>query len=185
MTDCPTTRSTDQPPVASHAGMASPDRRNGACGFDTPWAVAVGPSSRLTTAIAGGHATAAAAVMVAQAPPGVAVALCAAIAASAVLHLARLARVALPQSIVGLEVAGNGRVQARRRDGQVRGAWLLPSTVVGNRLTLVRLRLDGQRLPCNCLLLSDNCEPEAFRRLRVGLVWQAGPALKQRRLLAD
>ncbi|MCA3069655.1 MAG: hypothetical protein ING90_16800 [Rhodocyclaceae bacterium] len=185
MTDRPTTRSTDQPHAAGRADMAACDGREGACGFDAPWVVAVGASLRLTMVIAGGHAAAAAAVMVAQAPLGLAVALYAAIAASAVLHLARLARVALPQSIVGLEVAGNGRVQARRRDGQMRGAWLLPSTVVGSRLTVIRLRLDGQRLPCDCLLLSDNCEPEAFRRLRAGLVWQAGPALQRRNLRAD
>ncbi len=165
--------------------MAASGRRKDACGFDAPWAVEVGPSSSLTTVIAGGHATAAAAVMLAQAPIVLAVALYVAIAASAALHLARLARAALPQSIVGLEVAGNGRVHARRRDGQTRVGWLLPSTVVGSRLTVIRLRLDGQRLPCDCLLLSDNCDPEAFRRLRAGLVWQAGPALQQRKLRAD
>jgi hypothetical protein len=181
----PTSRPTDHEPAPAHVHTASTLLANDDRGFDAPWSVAVGPSAQLGMAIVAGHAAALIAVVVAQAPPALATALCAAIVGSAVLHLARLARVALPQSIVGMELAGDGRVQVWHRDGRVRRARLLPSTVVGSRLTVVRLRLDGQRCPASCLLLSDNCETEAFRRLRAGLAWQVGPSLQQRKWLAD
>ena len=185
MTTHPTSGPTDPEHAPARVLIAPPVQANDDHGFDAPWTVAVGPSAQLGMAIVAGHAAGLMAVGVAQAPPVLAVALCAAIVGSAVLHLARLARVALPQSIVGMELAGDGRVQVRQRDGRVRRARLLPSTVVGSRLTVVRLRLDGQRCPASCLLLSDNCDTEAFRRLRTGLVWQVGPSLQHRKWLAD
>jgi len=185
MTAHPISCPTDQKHAPARVHTASTVLADDDRGFDAPWSVAVGPSTQLGMAIVAGHAAALMAVGVAQVPLVLATALCAAIVGSAVLHMARLARVALPQSIVGMELAGDGRVQVRQRDGRVRRARLLPSTVVGSRLTVVRLRLDCQRCHASCLLLSDNCETEAFRRLRAGLVWQVGPSLQQRKWLAD
>ena len=166
-----THRMTSHPIDLPHAAGIG---RSSVAGFASPWLVEVSPSSRLTLAIVAGHALGAGAVMAAQGPAPVTLVLLSAILASTVFQLARLARLWLPHSFVRLELAWNGRLQLGQRDGSERSGWLLPSTVVDSRLTVVRFRLDGQRFPRSVLLLADNCAPEAFRRLRVGLSWHAG-----------
>ena len=159
--------------VLGHPGVS------GHPGPDAPWSLTIGPSNRLTAAIAGGHGMAAAAVLAAPMPAAAMLLLCGLLLASAAMQLARTARVSRPGSITGLELDAIGRVRLRRRAGSELAGWLLPSTVVGRRLTLVRLRLDGHCFPVSVPLVADNCDPEALRRLRVGLAWQAGPALRQ------
>lgn len=122
---------------------------------------------------------AAAAVLAAPMPVVATLLLCGLLLASAALQLARTARVSRPGSIVGLELDAMGRARLRQRGGRDLAGWLLPSTFAGRRLTLVRLRLDGRRFPASVALVADNCDPEALRRLRVGMVWQAGPVLWQ------
>lgn len=122
---------------------------------------------------------AAAAVLAAPMPILATLLLYALLLASAALQLARTARVSRPGSIVELELDSVGRARLRQRAGRDLAGWLLPSTVVSRRLTLVRLRLDGRWFPASIALVADNCDPEALRRLRVGVAWQAGPALRQ------
>ncbi|MCE2945491.1 MAG: hypothetical protein LXA50_00295 [Betaproteobacteria bacterium] len=144
-------------------------------GLRAPWTVQVGPSRTLVVAIAGGHLSAGAAVALAGLPWPLAIALSVALAASGAFHLARCALLRLPGSIVSLRIEGRGAAVVRFRNGREASATVLDSTVVAWRLTIVRLRLPGERAPRSVALLGDNCEAAAFRRLRVGLAWQAGP----------
>lgn len=154
-------------------------------GFEGPWCVDVGPSRGLSLWLCAGHAVAAAAVACTPLPVAGTVVLLALVAGSAGLHLARVGRLWLPQSVVRLEVDARGRGLIRRRDGLEQAGWLQASTVVTGRLALVRLRPDGARLTRSVPLLPDNCASEDFRRLRAGLTWQAGPALRMARPAAD
>jgi hypothetical protein len=161
-------------PAAIEARTGLPGMRGG---LGAPWTVQVGPSRALAVAIAGGHLCAGAAVVLAGLPLPLAIVLWLALMASGAFHLARCALLRLPGSIVSLCIDGRGPAMVRFRNGREASATVLDSTVVGWRLTIVRLRLPGDRAPRSVALLGDNCEAAAFRRLRVGLAWQAGPGL--------
>jgi hypothetical protein len=175
----------DAPPPAGSRPATSPRGAADAGRFDAPWALDVGPSRYLGIALGLAHGVAVVAVVVAPMPPTAAAALCVVILLSAVFHLARVGRLSMPTSVLRVEVDGKGGVRVRQRDGRERAGRLLPSTVVSGRLVLLRLRLDGSRRARSVPLLPDNCETDAFRRLRAGLVWQAGPALGRVGPVAD
>ncbi len=148
-------------------------------GLAAPWQVDVGPSRRLGAVLVAGHAVAAVAVAAAGLPLAAAGASWLLLCVSAGFHLHRVACVASPRSIVRLRVDGEGTLRIHFRDGRTASGLLDGSTVVGWRLTLVRLRLDGDVFVRTVPLVRDNCSASAFRRLRAGLAWQAGAALRR------
>lgn len=157
------------------AAAGAANRRRGLAG---PWPVDIRPSRRLAVVLAGGHLMAAGAASAAGLPWPAALALMLVICASGWLHLARLALLTRPESIVRMQVDGHGGVEVHYRDGRTGCASLVDSTVVGWHLTLVRLRIRGDLFVRTVPLLGDNCCAVSFRRLRTGLAWQAGVALR-------
>ncbi|MBY0438713.1 MAG: hypothetical protein K2W80_11010 [Burkholderiales bacterium] len=138
----------------------------------------IGPSRRLAAAVVGGHALAASAVAAAGLPLPAALVLLLVVGVSGAHCLRQQACVSSAGAIVRLEVDGHGKVGVQYRNGYTASGMLSGSTVVGWRLTLVRFRIDGDYLVRTVALLGDNCSATPFRRLRTGLAWQAGAALR-------
>jgi toxin CptA len=75
-------------------------------------------------------------------------------------------------AITAIELEDDGGV-VHRRDGRKEHARLLASTYVSPCLTLLNLRV-ARRIPAqHIIIVPDNVEAEAFRRLRVWLRWGA------------
>jgi toxin CptA len=152
----------------------------GSARFAAPWMVDIGPSRRLTAILVAAHLSAGAAVLLAAPPVPVVAAVLALVAFSGGYHVRCVARAACPGSVSGLRIDADGGLLVRHRDGRASRGRLIASTVVDWRLTLVRFRIDGERFSRTVPLVGDNCDAQAFRRLRVGLDWQAGSALLSR-----
>jgi hypothetical protein len=148
--------------------------------FAAPWQVDIGPSRRLAIVLVVAHLSAALSVALAAPPAPATVALLALIACSGWYHVRQVALVLRSGAVVGLRADADGSMLVRHRDGRVSPGRLLASTVVDRRVSLVRLRIVGERFSRTVPLLGDNCDRADFRRLRVGLEWQAGPALLSR-----
>jgi toxin CptA len=148
-------------------------------GEDAGWRLAIGRSRILVGVVAAGHLLAAAAVLSAPLPAVVRLASLGALAFSAVSKVRQVALLAAAGSIVSLTVSSAGAVRAVRRDGGDLSGQVLTSTFVSPLLTIVRLRVSGGSLHRSVLLVADNCEAQAFRRLRVGLRWRVAPSLLQ------
>lgn len=103
-------------------------------------------------------------------PPWVKAILLAAIGVSLVLAVRRYAFLSSAHAITAIELEDDGAVVCRR-DGRRERARLLGSTYISPYLTLLNLRITG-RLPAqHVIVVPDNVEEEAFRRLRVWLRW--------------
>lgn len=138
--------------------------------------LALGRSRTLLLLVVSGHVLAAAAVWLAALPPGFAFAASVVLLCSTVVHARRHAGLPPPQAIVALVVDDAGAVRALRRDGGCEEGRILPSTFVAPWLTILRFRAGGHAFARSVLLTADNCEPAAFRRLRVALCWRLAPS---------
>jgi len=76
-------------------------------------------------------------------------------------------------------VCPDGSVRVHRGDGVLMHGRVLASTSVSAWLTLLRLRLDGERFARCVPLAAGSCDPDTLRRLRVLLSWQVGPLLQR------
>jgi len=171
----PSRLSPSLPPAASVVGGCSPATQDR---FAAPWQVDIGPSRLLVVVLVAAHLAAGLSVALAAPSFPVTVALFMMVAFSGWFQIGHVACVSRAGSIVRLQACADGAVVVVRRDGCSARGRLLASTVVGWRLTLVRFRIDGQRFSCTVPLLVDNCDVVRFRRLRVGLAWQASTALR-------
>jgi toxin CptA len=97
-------------------------------------------------------------------------ALLAAIGVSLVLALRRHAWLSSTDAITAIEL-GDEDALICRYDGRSEHARLLGTTYISPYLTLLNLRVMGRILPRHMILVPDNVDPEAFRRLRVWLRW--------------
>ena len=136
---------------------------------------ALQPSRYLTLVLSIAHVASVALVLALHLPLAVIVVLCALIVASfvhAVLHHALLLT---PHAIVGGHLAGAAEASLKRRDGRVIPADILGTTYVTPYLTVLNVQERGARLARNVVLMPDNVDAEAFRRLRVLLRWSPTP----------
>ena len=135
--------------------------------------IPVKPSVQLALALSAAHVVAVALVWLAGIPvPGKAVATLAA-GASLVYFMARYATLHDPRAVVALECRDTGEIGLRYRRGDWAECALLGSTFVSAALTIVRVRPQGGWRARQIVLVADNVDPEAFRRLRVWLRWKA------------
>jgi len=158
-------------PDGGHSAQVSPFRP------DRQWRVTVRRSPRLLAVVGAGHGLAALAVLLALVNPALWLALLLVCAASLATSLRQLVILTAPDAIVELAVDDHAGAVVRRRDGRSQEGRVLPSSFVSVPLTIVRLRLAGEWLPRSIVLVRGNCDPDAWRRLRVALVWRIGPRL--------
>jgi len=76
-----------------------------------------------------------------------------------------------PWSCTGLALDAKGGFTASTRADAVQNITILPSSFVASYLTILNYRVEGKRWQRSVLLLPDNVEQDAFRRLRVWLRW--------------
>lgn len=86
------------------------------------------------------------------------------------------------RAVLVIEVKDQRTGAIEGRDGQWRDAQILGSTYVTPRLTVLNLRVSGERLARHVLVVPDNIEPEDFRKLRVLLRWSRAAAPEATRL---
>jgi len=101
------------------------------------------------------------------------VAAAACIAASLVKSLRRHAWLVAPSSIVSVTVLDDGTVVVDPLRGAPRTAEVLGTSYVSSTLTVLNLKIVGRGLVEHVLVVPDNVDPEAFRKLRVVLRWRA------------
>ena len=132
--------------------------------------IAIGPSRTLAVVLAAAHSTALAIAFIVTVPAWARLIIAAAVVTSGGISIWRSALQCSPSAIVGIEAEEGGRIACRIRDGRWHDAEVLPSSFVAPWLTVLNLRMAGGGV-AHVLILPDNVEREAFRRLRVLLRW--------------
>ena len=94
------------------------------------------------------------------------------IAASALYWLWR---VRSPE-VAALHLGRAGQIEVETKVGAREAATVLPQSTVLPGLVVLLLRRDGRRCALALPLPTDASGPQAHRRLRLWLKWQAGPA---------
>ncbi len=92
-------------------------------------------------------------------------------------HLADKGLLRLPWSCTGLRLNTKGELTASTRAGTEYAVDVLSNTFVASYLTVLNYRVGGKRGQRSILLLPDNTDADAFRRLRVWLRWARQPSL--------
>lgn len=93
------------------------------------------------------------------------------IAAATLYHVLRDALLRMPRSVVAIEVGAQGEFRCQARNGDWQGAAVQGDSFVTTWLTVLNLRVEGERRRRHALLLSDSADTEMLRRLRVWLRW--------------
>ena len=132
---------------------------------------AVRPSRYLTIVLSIAHVAAAVLVLELQLPVAVMMFHCAVITASFAHALLHHALWRTPDAIVAARLADATEASLKRRDGRVIDADILGTTYVTPSLTVLNVRERGARAARHIVLVPDNIDAEAFRRLRVLLRW--------------
>ena len=127
------------------------------------------------------HASALAVTLVVTLPAWAKLVIAMAILASGGISLCRSALQRSRSAIIELEAEEGGRISCRTRDGQWHEAQVLSSSFISPWLTVLNLRVAGAAWVRHLLILPDNVEQDAFRRLRVLLRW-SGPVPEGARL---
>jgi hypothetical protein len=129
------------------------------------------PSPRLAAVLISTHTVAAGTIVPLDIPLAIKAALAIAVAASLVWSLQRHALLRATRSVIALEVRDRLTAAIQGRDHVWRDARVLGTTYVSAALTVLNLRVPGERLPRHVLLVPDNVDEQAFRRIRVLLRW--------------
>lgn len=129
------------------------------------------PSYRLAGLLVAAHAGVAAAIACIDAAAPVRLGLAFVLAVSCSVAVWRSALLKGQGAIVALELGEEGAIHVQRRDGTWQGARLLRSTFVTPALTVLNLRMDGRRGTRYVVLMPDSAAEEAYRRMRVRLLW--------------
>ena len=133
--------------------------------------IAIGPSRILAAALAIAHLAALGVTLVVTLPAWASLLIAATIMASCASSILRLALQRSSNAIVELEAGEGARVSCRTRDSQWREGQALSSSFISPWLTVLNLRVAGAARARHLVILPDNVETEAFRRLRVLLRW--------------
>ena len=78
-------------------------------------------------------------------------------------------------AVVVLRIASDNRLSIGLRDGRWHEGEVLGSTTVTAFLTVINLRVIGERRMRSVVILPDCMAPEDYRRLRVWLRWRPHP----------
>lgn len=132
------------------------------------------PSWHLATLLVGVHCCAIFLLWMIALPPWVIVAASMVIAASGALYVAKDALRTLPQSIVGMEIRGDGSCILETRSWARKEYKLLASSFVAPYLTVLNFKPAGECFVKSVVILPDSIDAEDFRRLRVLLRWKSG-----------
>jgi toxin CptA len=138
--------------------------------------IAIRPSRILAAVLAAAHAVALSVAVVVTLPDCVKTFLAATILASGGFSILVSAFQRSGNAIVELEIGEGGNVSCRAQGGPWQEAQLLPSSFVAPWLTVLNLRMAGTAAVRHVLILFDNVDEEAFRRLRVLLRWSGATA---------
>jgi membrane-bound toxin of toxin-antitoxin system len=133
--------------------------------------IVVGPSRILVAALGPAHLGALSVTLVVVVPAWGKLLIAVALVASGASSICRSALQRDGSAIVELEVEEGSRVSCCTRDAQWREGQVLPSSFVSSWLTVLNLRLAGATRARHLVILPDNVEKEAFRRLRFLLRW--------------
>jgi toxin CptA len=133
--------------------------------------IAIRPSRILTGVLGFAHAAAIAVALIVTLPLWAKLLLSAAVGSSCGWSIYHSALLRDKRAIVELEVGEGGRASFRTRDGAWRDAQVQGSSLVLPWLTVLNVLPDGRRRARHVVILPDNVDPEAFRRLRVLLRW--------------
>jgi len=131
----------------------------------------VGPSRMLATLLLIGHLSVAALLFYLD----LSLVWKAAVLALLMVSIVYEIRVALrlgSSAVVALRIARGETLSIRSRDGEWRDGEVLGSTTVTAFLTVINLRVNGERRMRNVVILPDCMAGEDYRRLRVWLRWR-------------
>ena len=142
------------------------------------------PSWCIGTALAICHIAAATCVVPLDVPTAIRAALLLAIAASFVHSVYRHALLRATRSVLTIEVTDRHTAAVQGRDGAWHDAWILGTSYVTAALTILNLRIAGERLARHVVLVPGNIDEHEFRRMRVLLRWARAPAHSPR-VLSD
>ena len=142
------------------------------------------PSWRIGTVLAICHIAAATFVAPLDVPLAVRAALSIAIAVSFVHSVYRHALLRATRSVLTIEVRDRHTAAVQGHDGAWRDARILGTSYVTAALTILNLRVAGERLARHVVLVPGNIDEHEFRRMRVLLRWARAPA-DNTRVLSD
>jgi toxin CptA len=138
--------------------------------------ISLKPSRYLAALVGAAHAAAAALVLPLDLPLAAKVALGAAIVLSAWHSAWGGAMLRGSRSILSIELDRERRISVQSRAGGWQEATLLGTTYVSPALTILNVRVRGERLARHVVVLPDSMPSEDFRQLRVLLRWSRKPA---------
>jgi toxin CptA len=78
------------------------------------------------------------------------------------------------QAIRAIRLSGECDVAVQGQDSEWQEVVLLPSSFVSDYLTVLNLRLEGEKLARHVVILPDAIDAEQFRQMRVWLRWKCG-----------
>ena len=133
--------------------------------------IAIGPSRTLTGVLGIAHIAALVVTVVVALSTWVKLLIAMALVTSGTWSILRSALQRGSSAIVELEVEAGGRILCRTPDGPWREGQVLSSSFVSPWLTVLNLRVAGAIRARHLVILPDNAEKDAFRRLRVLLRW--------------
>lgn len=128
-------------------------------------------SARLAAVLLFAHAVAAATIVPLDIALPIKAALALALVASLVCSVCRHALLRAPRSVIALEVRDQQRAAVQGRDDEWHDARIIGTSYVSAAITVLNLRVTGERLPRHVLLIGGNIDEKEFRRIRVLLRW--------------
>jgi hypothetical protein len=129
------------------------------------------PSRPLAAALLLIHAVAIGAIVPLELPLAIKVALALAVAASLVHSIRRHALLRAKKSVLAIEVRDQHTAAIQSRNRVWCDARILGTSYVSAQLTVLNLRVAGERLTRHVLLTRGNIDEQQFRRIRVLLRW--------------
>ena len=133
--------------------------------------VALKPSCQLAAVLTAAHVAAAVALVPLYLPLWAKLSVTLLIAASLAYTVRRHALLVSRAALTGIELREMDRAAIRTRADTWEEARILGTTYVSPVLTVVNLRVTGRIFPRHLLIVPDNVDADAFRRLRVLLRW--------------
>jgi hypothetical protein len=129
------------------------------------------PSRRLAAVLSLVHAAAVGAIVPLDMPLAIKIGLVLAVVVSLVHSIRRHSLLRSKRSVIAIEVSDRHAAAIQGRDGVWHDARILGSSYVTAQLTMLNLRVTGERLARHVLVIPGNVDEEEFRRMRVRLRW--------------